>query len=213
MGSIAHARSGRNATQRAGGLTLVGLAAVLIALSGVGLNATNAGYIWADRLLNHPILFGIAAGVLAALGAAQLFGGFFRVLLILFCVAGTAIWVVWFSFAAVFSPTPWKELDVPNQADTLKARVFLTGVEEMYLIRIEQTDRGPLSRSFVAGCINGDSVGLDELRWEGSSLIADTSGGSISVTVTDDGHAGEWRQVADTTIGEQGEEQISLDAC
>lgn len=131
----------------------------------------------------------------------------------LFCVAGTAVWLVWFSLVAIFSPSPWTELDVSNQAGTLKARVFLTGVEEMDIIRIQQTDRGLLSRSFVAGCISSDAFGLDELRWEGSSLIADTSSGSIAITVSNDGHAGEWHQVADATIDEQGEEQISLDAC
>jgi hypothetical protein len=201
------------ATQRAVGLTLVGLGAVLIALFGVGRVSANAGYVWPDRLLNHPIIYGMTAGALVVIGAVLLLGGLLRGLVIILCVGVTAAWLVYFSLLGIFSPSPVTDLDVSNQAGTLKARVFSLGLEETDLIRIEQTNRGPLNRSFVAGCISFDSVGLEELRWEGSSLIADTEGGSIAITVDNDGHAGAWHKVDDATIDESGEEQISLDVC
>jgi hypothetical protein len=205
----------RTARQRTAGTSLIGLAAALIATSFIGLLGADAGYVWPDRLLNHPITLGLTAGLLGVLGAIQLFRGLLCAIALVICVSATAIWGAWFALEAAFSPSAWPGgPDVSNRAGTLRSQVLLAGmVDPIYMIRIEQTDRGPLNRAFVAGCINGDSLALRELRWEGSSLIADTSAGAIAITVSDQGRPGVWHPVAGTTRHKRGGGRVRLEAC
>jgi hypothetical protein len=203
------------ARRHADGIGLIVLAAVLMAACCVGVLADTAGYVWPGRLLNHPIIFGAAAGLLGVLSAVRLFRGLLCAIAIVMCLSATAIWGAWFALMAAFSPSAWAGgPDVSNQAGTLRARVFLAGiVDPIYLIRIEQTDRGPLNRALVSGCINGDALVLQELRWQGSSLIADTSAGAIAITVATDGRAAGWHSIADDTRDEGASGRVRLEEC
>ncbi len=211
----AAARS-RGVRKRAVGISLIGAAVLLVAASLGGLLAAEAGYVWVDRRLNHPMILGATAGLLGVLGAVQLFRGLLRALALVMCVSATAIWGAWFALVTAFcSPSSWAGgPDVSNPEGTLRARVLLAGmVDPIYVIRIEQTDRGPLNRSLVAGCINGDGLALQELRWEGQSLIADTSAGAIAITVATDGRGAGWQSVADATQYEGAGGPVRLEAC
>lgn len=187
--------------------------AALLAFAALGRVGASAGYVWSDRLLDHPIILGGAGLVLGTIGAARALPGLARAAAI---VAGTAVvvvWCGWFTLQGAFSPSPWQQGRAANRDGTLESEVLLAGiVDPIYVIRVEQTDRGPWSRSFLAGCIDGDALSLTGLRWQGSELIADTSAGSIAIAVGPDGRPGTWRTV-DPTVDEGAVGPVTLDAC
>ena len=195
------------------GLVLVGIGGLLAVWCGLGVAGTAAGFLLAERL-NHPILLGLAAGVLLTAGAVLRLGGAWRAWVILAGAIATFAWTGHAALQNVFAPADaGVRYEVVNADGSLRAHVLLTGiVDPVYLVRIEQTDRGALDRFFVAGCIDGDALDLGSLRWDGDQLVALTDLGDLAMQVSGNGHVRSWHLV-EGTGGSPSEGYASLDDC
>lgn len=180
-------------------------AGALLALVAVPAAAFEYSYVWAERLLDHPVLLGALGWSLVGAGVCLIVRRDW--LQVLAGVAGGAAVLCWISAAWTVTLLESDQFDgfsgVANTDSTMQTHVLLGGfVDPYWEIRVEQTDRGLLNRRFTVGCVNGDGHSLERLAWSGRSLIVDTSAGTVAVPVDDDGHIGRARPINDPTVDE-----------
>lgn len=125
--------------------------------------------------------------------------------LVLLLVLGVGAWTALDAVVdAAFSPNVAVHLSgAENPSRTLKTRVLLSGFDPTYIVEIEQTDRGVHNRRFTVGCVNGDALSLDAVRWlEDDVLLVDSSAGAVAITIADDGTTTRIRPAPDHFVDE-----------
>lgn len=181
------------------GLVLVGTAILLVVSAAVGVLTGFGGFVWPDRLLTHPVLFGVAASLLAGYGLAQLTErGWLRSTL---PVLGWVVAVLWGLGAGAVHVLFGVEHEVARvESGTLEAVVVegANGIDPLWRIYVEQADRGPLDRSFYVGCVNGDWQGLEGITWRRCDLLVHSSAGTVIVELDHRGQPQGWRRIADS---------------
>lgn len=197
------------------GLALLGLAGALLAVLAIGWYGAAAGYVHAERL-DHPTALTLAAGAAATVGLGLLLRGAVRTVVVLIGLGATTLGCAGlFALVSVFSASTWDDaaVVVTSPDGSLTTRVLLDGiVDPIYRVQVQQTDHGLLSRVVELGCINGESHRLQSLRWEGDELVAETSAGSIAITVPDpdSDRPVAWREVPGATLDEGA---VTLEEC
>ena len=163
-------------------LVLLGLAVLLATVSAVGL-FTRFSYIWPQRLLAHPMLFGAVAGGLAGLGLAQLL----RARLMAGVVLG--LFLASLGWAAAWAVTSLGPEEVERvEGEEFTAVVELGGfVDPEWYIYIQPASPGLLDRAHSVGCVNGDWQHLEEVSWVNSKLRIVTDQGGVAVALDDQG--------------------------
>lgn len=201
---------------RTAGVVATGLSIALYAASvPSGLGSDFDGYIWAARLLDHQFLLGALGCTLSILGAVTLLRGWRLGIGLAVALSLGVLWMGWGALGAAFADSHNKRLSgVENPDRTLRTRVLLSGfVDPIYEIQVEQTDHGLLNRRFALGCIDGDALSVDQLRWEDGALIVDSSAGALAVTVDDDGRPGDIRPFPDSSLDEGSVGPVRLYPC
>ncbi|WP_182377052.1 hypothetical protein [Nocardioides sp. WS12] len=201
--AISQQRAARSTRRLCGwALLAAGTLLAIIALPAAGLEYS---YVWAARLLDHPMMFGAVGWSLVGIAGCliprrtwqQVLAGLTAGGIFLFWVGG--VWSI-----EIFQSEEFAGFSGIADVDgTMQTHVLLGGfVDPYWEIRVEQTDRGLLNRRFTVGCVNGDGHSLERLAWSGGSLIVDTSAGTVAVPVDEDGHIGRARPINDATIDE-----------
>lgn len=201
---------------RTAGVVATGLSIALYAASvPSGLGSDFDGYIWAARVLDHQLLLGALGCTLSILGAITLLRGWRLGIGLAVAFSLGVLWMGWGAAGAAFADSHDERLSgVENQDRTLRTRVLLGGfVDPIYEIQVEQTDRGLLDRRFTVGCVDGDALLIEELRWEDGALVVDSSAGALAITVDEDGRPGDIRSIPDSSLDEGSVGPVRLDAC
>lgn len=170
------------------GQVLIGAAVFLVAGASVGVFTHFGGMVWPDRLLTHPILFGVAASLVGGYGLALVTGAGPR------APATVLAWLV----AVLWALGGWAAWNIVGQHEVARVEepggqlqaVALEGtnvIDSYWLIYVEQADRGPLDHSFYVGCVNGDWQDLYGLTWVRGSLLVHSSSGDVTVKLDRDG--------------------------
>ncbi|MEI5674409.1 MULTISPECIES: hypothetical protein [unclassified Nocardioides] len=199
------------------GLALLGLAGVLLVVLAIGWYGAAAGYVHAERL-DHPTVLTLAAGAAATVGLGLLLRGTALTVVVLIGLGATTLGcAALFALVSVFSASTWDDpaVVVTSPDGSLTTRVLTTGLSESYVLQVRQNDRGLRSRVIDLGCLDADANSLRALRWEGDELVADTSAGSIAITVPapDSDRPVAWREVLDATLGEGAVGPVTLEEC
>jgi hypothetical protein len=169
-----------------GGLVLivgVGLAIGLLYFSTIDAPST----IWVDRLLVRTWTSGAVAVLLTIVGL-----GLTRISREQFAVATAVTAAIAVGMAAVvFFAGKWNRHASPDWSGMtsgnglLQTNVLVTGTEApRWIIRVEETGRGPLGRIDTVGCTS-PWLPLTGLGWHGDILRIDVKGGHVDVRLDD----------------------------
>jgi hypothetical protein len=169
------------------GAVLLALAALLVVIAAIGQVSTYADLIWAKRLLGHPLLYGCAAALCAGCGTAQ-FGETSRVRRLSWAPLSLLALVAWGLIATALSvvvgSTPDEVARVQGGPHTA-AVAFDTAVGDgEWIVQIEDTDPGLLSRSVVVGCLQADDNDFRGMEWRANGdLVVHSAHGDAEVRV------------------------------
>ncbi|MFW6867876.1 hypothetical protein ACOACQ_10845 [Nocardioides sp. CPCC 206347] len=187
---------------RSWALLAAGTVLAVVALPAV---AYEYRYVWADRLLDHPMAFGAIGWSLVAVAGYLIPRRTWQQLMVGLTSAAVALcWIAGVWSLEIFQSAEFAGFSgIANADGTMQTHVLLGGfVDPYWEIRVEQTDRGLLNRRFTVGCVNGDGQSLQRLSWSDGSLVVDTSAGTVAVPVGENGHIGRARPLVGTTPDE-----------
>jgi hypothetical protein len=156
-------------------LVLTGAALLLYGAMWVG-TANPGGFVWVERLLHHPVVFGLTGSVLLIKASTGRTPGLVRSLVVaaavLVSVAAVGLLVVLDMMGPMRGAGG---AQVPAPAGAPYRALIREGslmVDPVWVIWIRQ-DRGLLSREWRVGCLNGDDPAdsYEGLTWVSASEL------------------------------------------
>lgn len=154
------------------GFTVIAISHLLVLGGTVGVLAGDPSYVWVERLLNHPFLFGCAAALLFGLGLSLLTRR--RWLKVSVLVAGVTVAVAWSAVGAfalmLFGTTPVAKSIAPGGSHKVVVEEGTNVIDPIWLLAIEQ--RGGLqARRWEVGCISGDWNQFRKVAWRNNRVL------------------------------------------
>ncbi|GAB3248803.1 hypothetical protein GCM10027425_05530 [Alteromonas gracilis] len=174
--------------QGAASMGLIAVSLALVALGAWG-RLDPQGFVWVDRLFDHPVLFGVLALMLTAWGLVRLtIRRWVQVSLWVAAACAVGLWVL---VGSVLGELLGKGQVVaiepaPDASYLVVVRSTSAGfVDPAWDVAIRQTS-GLTAREFEIGCIDGDDPRhtFQDVRWVGPDVLqVRTSGHAAMVRV------------------------------
>lgn len=171
--------------RRRRGVAMVAMSLVLVVGGTIGVLTEDQGFVWVERLLNHPFLFGCAAALLFGLGVALLTRH--RWLGVSAQVIGVTVALAWAALGVVasswFGTSPVARATAPGGDYQVVVEEGTDVIDPMWEIVVEQRG-GLLARRWEVGCISGDWNGFRGVAWPNSRvLVVSTANGRALVHI------------------------------